>query len=318
MKRPFIGLLVLGLLIVGIFGYWTLGNQAANPTDKSEKVFVISQGANVRQIGNNLKDEGLIRDPVVFFVYLKLKGLDRNIQAGDYKLSPSMTLEKIVENLNHGTIDLWVTIPEGMRADEIADILHEKVPTYDESWRASLDENEGYLFPDTYLIPVDAKVDTVISIMRNNFSKKIAGIGLSDNSPNLNNIVTLASLIEREAITDEEKPVIAGILQNRLNIGMALQVDATIQYAKGYDKATKKWWTPVTITEYKSVKSPYNTYLYPGLPPGPIANPGIEAINAAANPASTSAFYYIHDSNGKIHTAKTLSEHEANVAKYIY
>lgn len=314
MKRLLVGLTVLIAIVLIIFFYWMFGNQAANAGDTSEKVFVVPQGANVREIGNRLKAEGLIKDPVVFFVYIKINDLDRSIQAGSYKLSPSMTLASLVDNLSHGTLDIWATFPEGIRAEEVADILREKVPTYKEEWRVALNANEGYLFPDTYLLPVDADVDTIISIMRNNFFSKVSEIGLTENSPELNDVVTLASLIEREAITDEEKPLIAGILYNRLDIGMALQVDATVQYAKA---TPAKWWVPVTLEEYTSIKSPYNTYQNPGLPPGPIANPGIEAIKAAHNPTSTSMMFYIHDGAGSIRTAETLDQHNANVARYL-
>lgn len=317
MKRLSVGIGVFALLLFGIFLYWFLGNQPANPGDTTEKIFVIPQGATVRQIGNNLLEEGIIKDPVVFFVYIKLNGLDRNIQAGDYKLSPSMTLSEVIENLQSGTIDVWATFPEGVRAEEIADILSETIETYDDSWRQALNENEGYLFPDTYLIPTDADAQTVISIMRNNFFTKVEELGLNEQSPELEEVIIIASLIEREAITDEEKPLIAGIIQNRLEIGMALNVDATIQYAKGYDAGTDKWWTPVTLDEYESVVSPFNTYTNPGLPPAPISNPGIEAIKAALNPESTSAFYYLHDVNGQIRTAETLDAHNANVSRYI-
>lgn len=315
MRKAVIVLILLAVIIVGFFAYWTYGNQPANAKDKESKIFVIQKGESIREIGNDLKSQGLIKDPIVFFLYIKLNGQDRNIQAGDYKLSPSMSLPRLIDTLNHGTLDLWITIPEGMRAGEIADILKETVPTYDESWLAELEKNEGYLFPDTYLIPRDADVATVISIMRNNFNSKVEQAGISDDQ-SLDKIVRVASLIEREAITDEEKPLIAGIIQNRLDNGIALQVDATVQYAKGYDAKTKKWWPLITVDDYKGVISPYNTYLNPGLPPAPISNPGIEAIKAAANPQDTPYVYYIH-AGGKIYPARTLQEHNANVQKYL-
>ena len=295
------------------FGYWTMGNVAVNPKDTSQKIFVISRGESIREIGNSLKKEGLIRDSVVFFIYLKLKNQDKNIQAGDYRLSPSMSLPKIVENLNHGILDIWVTIPEGLRAEEIAELYEKNLPSYDSSWRASLIANEGYLFPDTYLIPKDADVPMVISMMRNNFNKKIGEIGLSPESPSIPKLIKIASLIEREAITDEEKPLISGIIKNRLDLGMGLDIDATLQYAKG--KVGGKWWSVPTGDDRKIVSS-YNTYLNPGLPPTPIANPGIEAIRAAANPQDTPYLYYIH-AKGKIYPARTIQEHNANVQKYL-
>mgnify|MGYP001613393200 FL=1 len=267
----------------------------------------------MREIGSSLKREGLIKDPVIFFVYIKFYGRDRQIQAGDYRLSPSMRLSQVIDELNHGTLDRWVTIPEGYRAEEIADVLSKNIPSYSESWRSVLNENEGYLFPDTYLVPRDADIEMVVTIMRNNFNRKLEEAGVAENSSNLSRTVILASLIEREAVTDEEKPLIAGVIENRLRRGMALDVDATIQYVKGKPGA---WWPQITQDDYKNVDSPYNTYLNPGLPPGPIANPGIKAIKAALNPQTHSYYFYIH-ADGKIYPARTIEEHQANIQKYL-
>lgn len=314
MKRLPALLITLFILVGGIYLWWNNGIKAVNPNDKASKIFLVQKGKGVRELANQLKKEGLIKDPVVFFILVKQLGLDGKIQAGDFRLSPSMTATEIAQNFTHGTLDIWVTIPEGKRADEIADILQEKIPSYDEAWRVRLDANEGYLFPDTYLIPKDADVDMVIQIMTNNFYTKLDSIGLSKNTAQLARIVTIASLIEREAKENAEKPIIAGIIQNRLDDGMALQIDATVQYAKG--KRGNSWWAPVRQEEYKSVQSTYNTYLYPGLPPTPIANPGIDALSAAAEPADTPYVYYLHDKNGVIHYARSYEDHMANQRKY--
>lgn len=295
--------------------WWNNGISAVNKKDTSEKVFVIPKGAAIRHIGNDLKEQGLIRDPVVFFIYIKKNNLDFKIQAGSYKLSPSMNLTQIMDAINHGTIDTWVTIPEGYRAEEIAEVLKSEIPTFQPSWVPVLREEEGYLFPDTYLIPKDADVATVVSIMKNNFNTRINSIGLSKDSAKLQEIVILASLIEREALRDDEKPLIASVLYNRLNDGMALDIDATLQYAKGKN-STGKWWAVPTGADRK-INSLYNTYMYPGLPPGPISNPGIEAIEAAYKPASSEYYYYIHDPKGNVHFSKTLSEHNTNIQKYL-
>jgi UPF0755 protein len=313
MKRLTAAIVILLILTLAGFAYWSIGNSPANPKDTSNKIFVIEKGSTVRGIGNSLAKEGLIRDPVVFFIYVKLNNKDKNIQAGDYRLSPSMNLARVVEELGHGSLDIWITIPEGMRAEEISDILEKQIPSYEEFWRQELNKHEGYLFPDTYLVPRDADLNMVISLLRNNFNKKMESVGLTPDDSRLPNIVTTASLIEREAITDEEKPLIAGILANRMDLGMALQVDATIQYVKG---SKEKWWPQITTDDYKGVDSAYNTYLAPGLPPGPIANPGIEAIKAAMNPMKTRYLYYIH-SKGKIYPAETVEEHNANVRRYL-
>jgi len=204
-----------------------------------------------------------------------------------------------------------------LRATEIAEIMKNNIPTYNSTWVNPLVMNEGYLFPAKYDFSKDTDIETIIKKMRNAFNQNFATINTNNSKLTKTQIVILASLIERESGKDPaEKPIIAGILMNRLNAGIPLQVDASIQYAKGQNLVTKKWWEPVTIEEYKSVISNYNTYLFAGLPPGPISNPGRDSLNAAANPADTDYLYYLHDKNGQIRYAKTLAEHEANIQKY--
>lgn len=307
--------LVVAVLIAGAALWWFRGLSPVNTSDKEPQSFVVRRGEGVRSIAANLKEQGIIRDENVFYLLVKQMGIEKKIQAGSYRLSPSQSAEQIAKTMTIGTQDVWITIPEGKRAEEIADILKESLPTYHESWREQLIANEGYLFPDTYLVPKDATVDSVISLLRNTFDAKYAEVentaGLSQEE-----IVVIASMIEREANTDPEKYIISGVMQNRLGDGMALQIDATIQYAKGYSLSRKTWWAPVTLAEYQSVKSPYNTYLAPGLPPGPIANPGLEALKAAASPENTDYYYYIHDGTGQIRYARTIDEHNNNIRRY--
>ncbi len=314
MRKLLIVTFILIIFVVGFSFWWKNGLSPVDKKDTSQKVFVIPKGMAVRSVGNELKEQGLIRDPVVFFIYLRKNGLDQNIQVGSYKLSPSMNLQEIMDTISHGTIDTWVTIPEGLRSEEIAEILKQEIPTYESTWIEALRREEGYLFPDTYLIPKDGDIETIISIFKNNFNTRIESINLTPSDSRLNDIVIIASLIEREAITDEEKPLIASVISNRLSDGIALNIDATLQYAKG--KVNNKWWTVPTASD-KKIDSEYNTYLYPGIPPGPISNPGIEAIKAANAPASSDYYYYLHDSSGKIHFSRTLSEHNENISRYL-
>jgi UPF0755 protein len=317
MKKLIIVILLLIIVAFGSFLWW---NYAISPVDSNNKnytVFVVEKGDGIRSISTRLKEKGFINSPVAFFLLVKQSGLDKKIQAGNFRLSQSMTLPEIAQNLTHGTEDIQATFPEGLRAAEIAQILREKIPSYDSTWFNILVVNEGYLFPDTYRIPKDANIQAVIKQMKGNFDHKYSEINTANSKLNKSQIVILASLIEREAITNVEKPIIAGILINRLNAGIALQVDATIQYAKGKNPVTKKWWEPVTIEEYKSVVSNYNTYLFTGLPPGPISNPGLEALRASANPAATNYLYYLHDKHGQIHYAEAIKEHEVNIQKYL-
>ncbi|MDP2649393.1 MAG: endolytic transglycosylase MltG [bacterium] len=317
MKKIFILIiLIIMLSIVGLL-WWKNGVLSPEPQNKKETIFVIQKGEGVREIANKLKRENLIKDPIVFFLLIKQLGLDGKIQAGDFRLSPSMTANEVAQNLTHGTIDIWVTIPEGQRADEIADTLSKKIPSYQESWRNILVENEGYLFPDTYLIPKDADLNLIVSIMTGNFEKKYSEIETADKS-NLSKqeVVTLASLIEREAKFPSDRPLVASVLLNRLKISMSLQIDATVQYALGYQPVEKNWWKKELTNDDLRIKSPYNTYLNSGLPPTPIASPGIDSLKAILNPIDTDYLYYISDSKGHLVFSKTLEEHNNNIKKY--
>jgi len=314
MKRLLIGAFVFFLIFSGGFAWWKNGSQAKDPKSKEEKIFVVQKGQGIKEIAKNLKNEDLIKDPTVFFILVKTLGLDQDIQAGDFRLSPSWNAEKIAKELTHGTLDVWVTIQEGKRAEEIAQILKEKIPSFDESWNNLLVANEGYLFPDTYLIPRTADINLIISIMRNNFDKKFISIS-KETSISQKEAVIIASLIEREAKLPEDRPLVASVIFNRLEISMPLQIDATIQYALG-EETDGKWWKKNLTKDDLQINSPYNTYRNTGLPPGPISNPGLDVLRAVLNPAKTNYLYYISDKLGKNHYAKTLEEHNANIKKY--
>lgn len=313
MKRLTAIIILFIILVAGGIIWWENGLLPANPKDTTKNIFVVEKGSGLKEVANKLGAQGLVKNSIVFFLYTRLGKFEGKIQAGDFRLSPSMDVKEIAENLTHGTLDIWITIPEGKRSDEIADILQEKIPSFKPIWRTILREQEGYLFPDTYLIPTNATIDQVISILKNNFSAKIQSINLSSNDPRITKIIIIASLIEREALRDNEKPIISSVIANRLDAGMSLDIDATLQYIKG--KSSGKWWSIPTI-EDKKINSEYNTYMNVGLPPGPIANPGLEAIKAALNPQKTNYYYYIHDSKGDVHFAKTLEEHNANIRIY--
>ncbi|HLD01826.1 MAG TPA: endolytic transglycosylase MltG [Patescibacteria group bacterium] len=314
-KKLFLIIPIVGALFAFLL-WWNVSLLPVDPQNKTERMFVVTKGAGVKQIAIDLKEKNLIKSPFLFYLLVKQLGIEKKIQAGDFIFSSSMSSEEIAKRLTHASLDVWVTIPEGKRAEEVTDILKGSIPTYDESWREELVNHEGYLFPDSYLIPKDASVDQIITQLRGNFDAKYSTIPSFNTNYTQEQIVTLASLIEREAITTEEKPIIASILYNRLAAGMSLQVDATIQYAKGKRLFSDQWWEPVTIAEYKSVSSPYNTYLHSGIPPGPIANPGLEALKAAANPADTEYVYYLHDKNRTIRYARTLEEHNENIRRF--
>jgi UPF0755 protein len=316
MRKLIIVILSFIVLILAGMLWWQNGLSPVNYNNKEPIVFVVQKGAGLKELSAKLETAGLIRNRIIFFLYTRIKKFEGKIQAGDFRLSPSMSSSEIAQNLTHGTLDIWITIPEGKRGTEIAELLKEKIPTYDFSWPLTLTTNEGYLFPDTYLIPKDASINSIITQMRNNFEQKYKSLDFTKTKLSKNEIVTLASLVEREAKFDEDRPLVASVLINRIEIGMKLDIDATVQYALGYSQIEKTWWRKNLSFADLEINSPYNTYRNAGLPPAPIANPGIEALRALVNPADTNFLFYISDKTGHLHFAKTLNEHNLNIRKF--
>ncbi len=317
MKKVIVLVSIIIVSTVAGVVWWENGKKAPDPTSESSTIFVVKKGDGVREITNNLKEKGLIKSRIVFFLLIKQLGLEKEIEAGDFRLSLKMTAEQIALSLTHGTLDIWITIPEGKRAEEIAQILEKEYSTYDPSWQNILMANEGYLFPDTYLMPKDANISMIVSQMRDNFEKKYSRLDTTNTKLAREEIVILASLIEREAKFEEDRPHVASVIINRLDIGMKLDIDATVQYALGYSQEEKNWWKKNLTLEDLEVNSPFNTYRIAGFPPNPIANPGIDALRAATNPANTNYLYYISDKSGYLHFAKTLQEHNSNIKTYL-
>jgi UPF0755 protein len=213
----------------------------------------------------------------------------------------------------------WVVIPEGLRKEEIAEIAKKELGWSEETKEEFLaNAEEGYLFPDTYLIQVANFKDAgrqAAKRMKDKFNEECQEIFKEFEKNNIRNdtAVILASVIQREAANEEEMPLIAGIIWNRLLKPMPLEIDATIQYIVG---EPSNWWRPVTPEEYK-IESPYNTYLHEGKPPAPICNPGLAAIEAVVYDQPNDYFYYLHNNEGQIHLAKTYEEHQANIEQYL-
>jgi len=212
----------------------------------------------------------------------------------------------------------WVTIREGWRDEEIATKLAKELDIPEKEFLRIAEQ--GKMFPDTYRVPRDASAAAIVTILKENFNKKITPAMLSDirkGSLTLEQVIVLASIIEREGKTSEDRPMIAGILLNRLEQGWPLETDATLQYALGYQTKEKSWWKKELTNDDKTVDSPYNTYKNPGLPPAPISNPGIQAITAAIYPKKSDYMFYLHDKKGGIHYARTLEEHNRNIEAYL-
>lgn len=320
MKRLLKPLLVLFAASIFILVWYKEGVLPVDSQDPTPMVFIIPQGTSVSVIARNLENEKLIRSRLVFYLLVKLKGLEKRIQYGDFRLTRQMSASEIADKLTHGTLDVWITIIEGIRTEEIARILAKELDIPESVFLQAALGKEGYLFPDTYLLPKTVTAQQIVTTLENNFYNKVdksLQSKLLIQNLSLDQAVILASLLEREAQSLKDKQMVAGILLNRLAINMPLQVDATVQYALGYSSEEQTWWRKNLTASDLQTESVYNTYLYPGLPPSPIANPGLESILAVSEPIENNFLYYLTDKNGIMHYASTLEEHNRNIVKYL-
>jgi UPF0755 protein len=309
------------LSIISGFLYLRWLSQPVNLSDTSVERFIIPRGQAVTVIGERLTAAGLIKHPLVFRLIVRQENLGDKIQSGSFDLSASMDTREIANTLTQGTQDVWITILEGWRAEEIAQSLSlQDLDNFDENEFLQIARPlEGRLFPDTYLIPREISSQQIVNLLVSTFDRKIVNDLENEiiaSSRNFEDIIVMASLIEREARDYQQMRHVSGILWNRINIGMALQVDATLQYAKGYDGVRNTWWSPPLAID-KQINSPFNTYRNPGLPPAPISNPGVNAVKAALNPLQVDDLYYLHAPDGSMYFAKTLDGHNANINRYL-
>lgn len=321
-KKLSVRVAVLMLLVIFTVGagslWWYDATSSLNPQNRERKIFVVSPGESVRSIATRLKNEQIIKDQIAFFVKVKLLDRDNALQAGDFRLSPSMDLDTVISELTHGTLDVWLTTLEGWRVEEIALKLAQELAIPESEFLKYA--REGYMFPDTYLLPKDATAAGIVNIFLDNFEKRVTPEireGFTSQGLNIDEGIILASIVEREGRSSEDRPVISGILLNRLKQNHPLQADATLQYALGYQAEEKTWWKKSLFESDKEIDSSYNTYQQRGLPPAPIANPGLISIRAVAFPKDSPYWYYLHDREGVIHYAQTLEEHEMNIARYL-
>lgn len=313
-------LIIIFLVLVTIVSSVTFWYKSSleSPGGNTEKIFIVKKGEGVKGISERLQEEGLIKNALVFRILLFSTKADDKIEAGSFRLNSNQTAEEIANELKKGKLDKWVILVEGLRVEEIAEKLGDEFDI--DKKRFLNNAKEGFMFPDTYLIPVNADEKEIASILRNNFDKKVTKEIINQarkNDLSLSQLVTLASIVERETRNDDERPIIAGILLKRLHEGIRLEADATIQYALGYQVEEKVWWKKVLTIDDLEVDSLYNTRKVVGLPPGPISNPGIASIKAVINQQETAYYFYLHDKEGKPHYAKTLDEHNENISKYL-
>ncbi len=294
---------------------------ACSPTPRGAPIRVIvPRGSSFAVATDSLKRAGLVGSPLLFRMYARFRKEDRNIKPGTYLLKRGTPWADIIEALNGGKgLVNTITIPEGFGLFQIVPLLSERLQVPADSINAvvrdsalrnrvgaSAETLEGYLFPDTYAFPVGTTARESVTEMVKGFERRwkpewrarLDSIGLDRNKA-----ITLASIVEREARRPEERPVIAAVYLNRLKAGMLLQADPTVQFALGRH-------TPRVLLKDLEKDSPYNTYKYPGLPPGPIASPGSASIVAALNPAKVDYLYFVAAPDGHHEFRRTLTEHE--------
>jgi UPF0755 protein len=304
--------------------------------DPTPQQFTVSPGESVAEIGQNLQIQGLVRDGDLFRLYVRYNNLDATINAGVFTLRPNMNIPEIAQSLQRAlAAETQITIPEGKRMEEVAELLQEQLginadeflrlarrADYNYPFLKDLPDGaslEGYLFPDTYRLPQNPTAQDVLLKMLDNYGTKVQP--LMEQATALGKtprqILTLASIVEREAVLPDERPVIAGVYLNRLKIGMALQADPTTQYALGYQPDQKSWWKQGLTADDLKYNDPagYNTYVNPDLPPGPIASPGLSSIAAVITPTATNYLYFVASCNkdGSHQFSVTFEEHQTKL-----
>jgi len=314
-----IGSCIVVLLILCYFLLFA----APNGNAEAER-FVVPLDSGRSQTIQSLADGGFIKSSFGFNIALILRGKFGAIAPGGYKISKSQNAPQIAGVLTGEPYMKWTIIPEGLRKEQIATQLTQALDWSNQTKNDFLnfyssigpDYKEGVYFPDTYLLPKDETGSHIAKRFIDKFNEKFQPYAGQFSKENIKwtTAVKIASLVQREAAGEGDMPLIAGIIWNRLLQGMPLAVDATIQYAKG--GTDDDYWTPLTKGDTK-MNSPYNTYLHRGLPPTPIANPGLPAILAVLNPTKTNCLYYLHDPSGTIHCAATYAEHQKNIEKYL-
>jgi len=297
------------------------------PADKfgAEQIVIVEDGMSLRQVAVGLEDKGIIKNKKFFLLWAKLKGYGKRIKSGEYSLSPAMAPVKIFDILTRGIIITHpVTFPEGYTAEQIGETLAYNI-NVDRSAFLSLVHNpailkkygisgpslEGYLYPDTYQFSRRQTPESIIDVMVGRFNEVMSPLKgrIGETGMTLGEVVTLASIVERETGRADERPLIAGVFLNRIKKGMRLDSDPTVIYG------IKDFNGNLTRKDLKTY-TPYNTYVIKGLPPGPIANPGIDSIKAVLYPSGNDYLYFVSKNDGSHYFSKSLEEHNRRVSTY--
>ncbi len=338
MKILKIVILTAVFVFLGFLGIRTFYFAALKRPTQTEdaKELTIEKGAGVTEIADMLYDQGLINSKTLFKIYLKLNDLGSTLEAGEYEIPAGLNLKETVEILQHGTFDIKITFLEGWRREQIAvhasEVFNEEFPvsnSFVENFLSASEGMEGYLFPDTYFVEKGTTAKEIVQLMREMFDKKVTDDLVSraeERGLSLDEVVILASIVEREVPAEEDRPRVAGILIKRWQNDWPLEADATVQYAIANSELTNcqtdelsncTWW-PKNLTKADlEIDSPYNTRKNKGLPPGPICNPGLSSLRAVVNYEQTPYWFYLSDKEGNTHYSKTLDGHNQNVVKYL-
>jgi UPF0755 protein len=314
----------IGIVIAALLSFVLIYSHYFGPVDPfaQQTDFIVNSGETTDQIGDALKSGGFIRSRTAFGIALAGGTQGRKVRPGGYKLAASMDTWSIAAALSRPPYLVFFTFPPGFRKEQIAEKLASTfswTPEQQQHWVTTdsipnTNFTEGVYYPDTYLIPADQTPAQIAQRFIDKFQQEYATLA-SGTHTNLTwqQVVILASLVEREASGPKDRSLIAGIMLNRIKDNMPLQIDATLQYIKG---TPGNWW-PVPTSADKSLISPFNTYAHTGLPPTAIANPGYDALEAVLNPQATDCLYYLHDTKGTIHCSKAYTGQLANVSKYL-
>lgn len=315
---------------IGFVAWYTLNLRSVDKQDTQAVSFVLKQGTDADQLAAELEEAQLIRSKAAFVIYVTLRGYRSELQAGAYEISPSESVVDIAAKIAQGRVSVnKVILPEGITILKISELLQEKGVSrveflaalkekYEYDFVKAIPEGvglEGYLFPDTYEIIKPVRLRAIIQLMLENFAKKAQEASLAKGFAyqglTFHQGVTLASIVEREVKTDEDRGMVAGLYLNRLKAGIPLQADPTALYGA---EIVGKDLEPAAAVAFDSL---YNTYKIKGLPPGPIGNPGLPSMKAVAAPRTHDFIFFISGKDGKTYYAKTLQEHEANIKKYL-
>lgn len=285
-------------------------------------VFEITPGQTVSQIAQNLKQKEIIKSTLWFKLVTRLSSSDRDLKAGKYDLRTRMPAESVLNCIKSGQCQhlAKVTILEGWRSEEIAEMLSERNITDPQAFLNIVHQKdlEGHLFPSTYHFAENTPAQAVVDTLLNQYNNKITPLLQRYQTPlTEKQVLTLASIVEREAVFHDERPKIAAVYLNRLKIGKRLEADPTVQYAVGFNFRENRYWKKGLTYKDLRVDSPYNTYRYNGLPPAPIANPSYQSVEAVLNPEPDfEALYFVADNTGRHDFSRTYNEHLIKINKY--